>query len=178
MGKRLGGSHRPSPGSALVAAILILAGCGQQPPAGPAAPGAAKTPEAAPAQPAPVQPAPPAQPAPPSPEAKPPTPAPGPAPAAPAEAAKLRRVRALVSGQVQGVGFRAFTKSQADVLGVTGWVKNLKDGRVEAVIEGPADKVEALLKAIRTGPRGSRVDGVEVEEQAHTGEFKEFRVTY
>ncbi|HOX06533.1 MAG TPA: acylphosphatase [Planctomycetota bacterium] len=84
----------------------------------------------------------------------------------------------MVSGHVQGVGFRAFTNSRAGQRGVTGWVKNLSDGRVEAVIEGPADKVEGLLADIRLGPRGSRVDGVEVEEQTHTGEFSGFRVTY
>ncbi len=93
------------------------------------------------------------------------------------ERAGMRRVKALVSGHVQGVGFRAFTNAQAAPLGVGGYVKNLKDGRVEAVIEGPADKVEQLLKAIRTGPPGSRVDGVEVEEQPATGGFRGFVIS-
>jgi acylphosphatase len=153
-----------------IAVLLILAGCGQQTQPGPVAPGAGKSP-----QPAPVQPA---QPAPPPTSTTSPEPAAAAPAQVPAEIAKLRRVKALVSGRVQGVGFRAFTNAQANRIGVTGTVCNLKDGRVEAVIEGPSAKVEELLKAIKTGPSGSRVDGVEVEEQTHTGEFKEFRVTY
>jgi acylphosphatase len=162
-------SRTASGTAGLIAIFLALAGCGQQPSTGP---GDGKKPASAPAQP------------PPAPTTAPPTaqPAPAPAqktePAAPADAGKLRRVKALVSGRVQGVGFRAYTNAQANRIGVTGTVCNLKDGRVEAVIEGPSSKVEELLKVIRVGPSGSRVDGVEVEEQAHTGEFKEFRVTY
>jgi len=159
--------------AALVLAILVLAGCGQKPPPSPPPPppsGAAdrKAPEPAPA-PAPAPPTQ-AQPAP------APTPAPAPAQPAPTEAKKLRRVKALVSGRVQGVGFRAFTAAEAKRLGLTGYVLNLKDGRVEAVIEGPDDKVEELIKAIRTGPSGARVDGVALEEQAHRGEYRSFTV--
>jgi acylphosphatase len=94
----------------------------------------------------------------------------------PAEAKKMRRVKALVSGRVQNVGFRAFTTGQANQLGLTGYVFNLKDGRVEAVIEGPDDKVEQLIRAIKTGPPGARVDGVQLEEQPHRGEFRSFTI--
>jgi len=150
--------------AALVLALLVLAGCGQKPPPPPPPPpsGAAdrKAPEPAPA------PAPPTQ----------AQPAPAPLQPPPAEAQKLRRVKALVSGRVQGVGFRAFTAAEAKRLGLTGYVLNLKDGRVEAVIEGPDDKVEELIKAIRTGPAGARVDGVALEEQAHRGEYQSFTV--
>lgn len=64
-----------------------------------------------------------------------------------------RRVHVFVSGRVQGVGFRFFTETAARNLGLTGWVRNLSDGRVEAVIEGPSDKVAALLDQMRKGPQ-------------------------
>ncbi|MFB3890876.1 MAG: acylphosphatase [Phycisphaerae bacterium] len=88
----------------------------------------------------------------------------------------IERLHVFVSGRVQGVGFRDFTKGQADALGVTGWVRNLDDGRVEAVLEGSSDKVGKLLEKIRQGPPSAKVDGVEVERAAHTGEFKGFVV--
>src|SRR4051812_32460887 len=77
----------------------------------------------------------------------------------------IRRVHVFVSGKVQGVGFRAFTKERADEVGAKGWVKNLLDGRVEAVMQGQGDTVEKLLASVRKGPRSSRVDAVEVKEE-------------
>jgi acylphosphatase len=82
----------------------------------------------------------------------------------------------LVSGNVQGVGFRDFTTARANQLGLTGWVRNLGDSRVEAVIEGPDDKVGELLKALKTGPSGARVDGVLTEEQTYSGKFSSFTI--
>jgi acylphosphatase len=70
------------------------------------------------------------------------------------------RVRALVSGQVQGVGFRWWTRARALELGVAGHAKNLDDGRVEVDAEGPAVDVEALLGALRSGDTPGRVDDV------------------
>lgn len=75
----------------------------------------------------------------------------------------MRAVRVLVSGRVQGVGFRYFVAGEAKRLALAGFVRNLRDGRVEAVISGESAKVEALLAACRQGPPGSRVDGVIVE---------------
>ena len=138
----------------------VPASAGTAPPPPPSNAGDRKGPEADPVQPAQAQPA----------------PALGQPP--PAEAKKMRRVKALVSGRVQNVGFRAFTTGQANQLGLTGYVFNLKDGRVEAVIEGPDDKVEQLIRAIKTGPPGARVDGVELEEQPHRGEFRSFTISY
>lgn len=66
----------------------------------------------------------------------------------------------LVSGRVQGVGFRYFVRQAADALGVAGWVRNLSDGRVEAVLLGEADLVQHVLDQIGRGPRGARVDEV------------------
>jgi acylphosphatase len=89
---------------------------------------------------------------------------------------KQRRVHAFVSGQVQGVGFRDFTQGEARKRGLTGWVKNLEDGRVEAVIEGPADKVAELLEQLKHGPPRAQVKDVQVTDEKPTGEFKVFEV--
>ena len=72
-----------------------------------------------------------------------------------------RHVR--VTGRVQGVFFRAWTRDEAETLGVTGWIHNCSDGSVEAHVEGPADDVRELIETIREGPPGARVDNVEVE---------------
>jgi acylphosphatase len=72
-----------------------------------------------------------------------------------------RRVR--VTGLVQGVFFRAWTRDQARELGVAGWVRNCADGSVEAHVEGEAGAVEELVNLLRDGPPGARVDHVEVE---------------
>ena len=74
--------------------------------------------------------------------------------------------RYLISGRVQAVGFRFFTEEAARREGVHGWVRNLPDGRVEAYAEGEADAVERFERSIRHGPRGARVDAVEVEDTA------------
>jgi acylphosphatase len=71
-----------------------------------------------------------------------------------------RRVRAVITGKVQGVSFRAATASEARRLGVTGWIRNLPDGRVELEVQGPADLVAALLGWCGHGPPAARVDGV------------------
>ena len=65
--------------------------------------------------------------------------------------------RFTISGRVQGVGFRWFAKDAATREGVTGWVRNEADGRVEALVEGEADAVTRVEAALRTGPRGARV---------------------
>lgn len=76
---------------------------------------------------------------------------------------KLEQIQVVVSGRVQGVGFRYSTVSQAEKLGVTGWVRNLPDGTVEALAEGTTDQIEAFLVWCRQGPPGSRVDRVDVK---------------
>ncbi len=75
-----------------------------------------------------------------------------------------------VSGRVQGIGFRWATVQRARSRGVAGWVRNRPDGAVEAVFEGPADAVDALVAWIRRGPSGARVDDVTVEQEAPVGE--------
>jgi len=77
--------------------------------------------------------------------------------------------RVLVSGVVQGVGFRYYTRLRANELGLSGWVQNLSDGRVEVWIEGPAGDVEKLLEWLRSGPPGARVSGCETHEVSPAG---------
>jgi acylphosphatase len=80
----------------------------------------------------------------------------------------------LVRGHVQGVGFRYFVKQAADALGVPGWVRNLRDGRVEAVLTGPETAVRSALDQIGRGPRQARVDEV-VTRPASPDECREAR---
>ena len=83
-----------------------------------------------------------------------------------------------MSGMVQGVFFRSETRHEANRRKVTGWVRNLRDGRVEAVFEGEKDAVEKLIEFCRTGPPGARVTKVEVSWEEYTGEFKDFLMRY
>ncbi len=73
-------------------------------------------------------------------------------------------VHVRVSGRVQGVFYRAFTKERAEVGGVKGWVRNIPGGGVEAVLEGERQKVGELLRHMKTGPAGSMVLGMELSE--------------
>lgn len=90
--------------------------------------------------------------------------------------AATRRVHVWVTGRVQGVGFRAFVQSAAQKLDVTGFVRNLDDGRVEAVAEGTAHHIDELLAKIKKGPQGSRVDAAEVKEEKPQQTFRGFRI--
>jgi acylphosphatase len=75
------------------------------------------------------------------------------------------RVHVFVSGDVQGLGFRQAIADKANEQGVTGWVRNLRDGRVEAVLEGPRDEVYRVVGLCRAGPQGARVSGVQVDRE-------------
>ena len=83
---------------------------------------------------------------------------------------QLRRVHIWVSGNVQGVFYRQSARKRAEDLGLSGWVKNLADGRVEGVAEGPQEAVETWLAWCRQGPASARVDAVTVRDEAPTGE--------
>ncbi|MCK5745741.1 MAG: acylphosphatase [Oricola sp.] len=72
-----------------------------------------------------------------------------------------KAVRALISGRVQGVSFRAWTQDAARARGLRGWVRNLADGRVEALFAGPSEKVDAMLAACAEGPPAARVSDVQ-----------------
>jgi len=84
-------------------------------------------------------------------------------------AVMAKRLRVLISGDVQGVGFRWYCREQAHGRGVAGWVRNLSDGRVEAVFEGHPDAVEAMVRWCRNGPRSARVDAIDVLEEPPMG---------
>ncbi len=89
-----------------------------------------------------------------------------------------KRVRVLISGRVQGVFFRAFTRDAAIRQGVTGWVRNLVDGRVEAVFEGGVTQVDRMAAWCQEGSPGSRVDYVEAHQEPYQGEFSSFEIRY
>jgi len=88
------------------------------------------------------------------------------------------RIRACITGRVQGVFFRAETREQARRLGLTGWVRNLPDGRVEVLAEGDEQDVRALLAWCRTGPPHASVERVEESPECFSGEFNTFTITY
>jgi acylphosphatase len=90
--------------------------------------------------------------------------------------ATVKRVHVYISGIVQGVSFRYYTLQEAIRSGATGWVCNLPDGRVEAVIEGDEAAIDRMLAWCREGPRGGHVDRAEVLPEAATGEFQGFRI--
>jgi acylphosphatase len=83
----------------------------------------------------------------------------------------MRRVRVLVSGRVQAVFFRATCAREARSRGTAGTVRNLPDGRVEAVFEGLDDQVQEMVRWCSHGPPGARVDAVELTEEEPTGEI-------
>jgi acylphosphatase len=83
----------------------------------------------------------------------------------------------LISGTVQGVFFRREIMERANRLGLTGWVRNLKDGQVEAVVEGEKQKVDELVRYSHRGPPNARVSNVRVEWLDYTGEFRNFKIT-
>ncbi|MBK6767237.1 MAG: acylphosphatase [bacterium] len=91
-------------------------------------------------------------------------------------AGELRRVRVTVNGLVQGVGFRYFVFERAQSLGVTGWVRNLRDGRVEAEVEGKDDQVNMLLDIMREGPTFAHVESCNVFPLSGGQQYQDFRI--
>lgn len=92
--------------------------------------------------------------------------------------AKPARTRVLIEGRVQGIFFRAYARDQAAQLKLAGWVRNLPDGSVEALVEGPIDRVEAFINWCHSGPPNARVTAVKIERQEYRGEFQTFSVRY
>ena len=84
--------------------------------------------------------------------------------------------RYVISGRVQGVGFRFFTEAAAAREGVCGWVRNLSDGRVEARIEGELSAVDRVEAALRRGPSSARVEHVDVEDLSPDGRTTGFAI--
>jgi acylphosphatase len=88
------------------------------------------------------------------------------------------RLHATIRGNVQGVGFRYFTRQTAQDLSLTGWVRNLRDGRVEVVAEGAHDALNQLLLRLRKGPISAEVKDIDYEFEDAQGEFDSFRVLF
>ena len=84
--------------------------------------------------------------------------------------------RFVVNGRVQGVGFRYFTQDAARREGVTGWVRNRPDGSVEAFVEGDDEAVVRIERALRSGPRGARIDTVYVDTEDPSGAYRDFSI--
>lgn len=89
-----------------------------------------------------------------------------------------KRIHVIVSGRVQGVCFRAFTKRQAVSLGLKGWVRNLTSGDVEAVFEGDEDLIQAMLAWCRKGPPLAKVTSIDAREEPVSGTFTNFQIRY
>jgi acylphosphatase len=81
---------------------------------------------------------------------------------------------ARISGHVQGVGFRYFCRRKAQQFGISGWVRNTEDGKVEVLAEGPPSRVEAFLSYLHEGPPHARVESVEYEIRNPEGRYKSF----
>ncbi len=87
-----------------------------------------------------------------------------------------QRAHVCVSGDVQGVFFRDSTREKAEQLGLSGWVKNLPDGRVEALFEGPTDKIREMVQWCEQGPRHATVENVDVEFDTAQEDLSGFEV--
>ena len=92
--------------------------------------------------------------------------------------AETARVHVVIEGRVQGVFFRASTRDEARARGLGGWVRNLPDGRVEALFEGDRLVVENMLAWCHKGPPYAYVSRVEVERQTYVGDMADFRIVY
>ena len=90
----------------------------------------------------------------------------------------MNRIHVWISGVVQGVGFRFFAVRQARELGVSGWVRNTPDGRVEVVAEGEEWQLEELAKGLKTGPSHSTVTATNIKEEKFQNEFDGFEVRF
>ena len=91
---------------------------------------------------------------------------------------KTTQAHLFIEGRVQGVFYRAFTRDVATRLGLKGWVRNLYDGRVEALFRGSRDVIDQAIEELRKGPRGSSVTGIEVEWEEATETGTGFEIRY
>ncbi len=90
----------------------------------------------------------------------------------------MRTVHIFVQGRVQAVGFRYYTLTQAQSIGVKGWVKNRNDGRVEIIAQGGEEPVESFIQSVKKGPRFSHVEDMKVEDLDNSTEYRSFEITY
>ncbi|MEN6359724.1 MAG: acylphosphatase [Smithella sp.] len=90
----------------------------------------------------------------------------------------MKRVHVYISGRVQGVCFRAMTQQTALNLKLTGWVRNMDDGRVEALLEGEDAAVDQMVVWCKTGPPAARVDDIDIIEKPYMGNLRSFNISY
>ena len=90
----------------------------------------------------------------------------------------MKRIHVYISGIVQGVFFRAATRRAAADLNLTGWVRNMDDGCVEAVFEGEDAEVNKMIEWCKVGPPSARVEGVTTSEEHYTGGFNDFNIKH
>ncbi|MCK9266363.1 acylphosphatase [bacterium] len=90
----------------------------------------------------------------------------------------MKRIHLFVTGAVQGVGFRYYTREKAIKSNIFGWVKNLSDGRVEIIAEGDANNIDDFLLSISKGKLGSYISNIEKQDESFTGHFNHFYITY
>ncbi|MDZ7758492.1 MAG: acylphosphatase [Rhodohalobacter sp.] len=92
----------------------------------------------------------------------------------------LKEMKLMISGRVQGVGFRHYTRTNAGELGIKGWVRNLDNGDVEALLQGPEEKLNLMLEKLKSGPMPARVDNIDIVEEKESPEKEEktFRVVH
>lgn len=88
------------------------------------------------------------------------------------------KVQVIISGRVQGVWFRANTKNKAEQLGITGWVRNTDDGKVEALFEGEDDNIKEILEWCKHGPTMAKVTDVRVKKNFDQDEYNSFSIKY
>ena len=88
------------------------------------------------------------------------------------------RIRVVVSGRVQGVAFRYYTRQQARSLGIQGWVRNLPDGSVECEIEGSNESLEKMLAFLHEGPRLAKVTNITIEPLRESGDDSGFHIRF
>jgi acylphosphatase len=90
----------------------------------------------------------------------------------------MRRIHIIISGQVQGVGYRAWARNRAKKLGLHGWVKNRQDGAVECIAEGAGPALQEFITLCQAGPETGWVDTVDEQWTEGTGEWETFEVIY
>jgi acylphosphatase len=88
------------------------------------------------------------------------------------------RLHVFVSGKVQGVSYRGYARRAALELGLKGWVRNLYDGRVEAVAEGARPDLETFIRRLEAGPVAARIEGLDIRWETYAGEFPDFKIAW
>jgi acylphosphatase len=91
---------------------------------------------------------------------------------------EMARAHLFIDGRVQGVFFRAFTREVAHNLALNGWVKNLRDGRVEAVLEGEKKVIQQAIQKCYAGPPGAKVSNIDIQWEQYTGKENGFNIRY